>query len=63
MESVLSLGEPYEHSDGHGFRDLVKCGARERRTMRHIDHQQVAQRQGWKQDGGERKIGPNTRPR
>ena len=56
MESILLLAEPCEPSDGHCSRDLEKCGA----TMRHKDLQQFAQRQGWTQDGGERKNDPNA---
>lgn len=56
MESMLSVAEPRERSDGHCSRDLEKCGA----TMRHNGLQQVAQSQGWRPDGGERKNGPNA---
>ncbi len=63
MVPVLSIGEPYECSEGYCFRDLEKCGARGRRMMRRNGLQQDAQRKGWKQDGSWKKIGPNTRLR
>jgi hypothetical protein len=56
MEQVLLLAEPCERFDGHCSHGEEKCDA----TMRDNGLQQVAQRQGWRRGGGERKNGLNA---